>query len=117
MSRADPQDQDQRVHSDACGEESVDFADCESDTGSTRSKREGGAVEAGSVDREADSNAKPVCAECGVGGDGPLMRCAGCLEWFHGSPPCLVACSRCGKLSCSFCRRLADGHTCVGAEV
>ena len=80
------------VQSDACGEESVDFADCESDIGSTRSKREGGAVGAGSVDGEADSSEEPVCAECGVVGDEPPMRCAGCLEWFYGSPPCLFAC-------------------------
>ena len=51
------------------------------------------AAEAGSVDGEADSNEEPVCAECGVSGDEPLMRCAGFFEWFHGSPPCLVACS------------------------
>ena len=109
LSAADPQDQDQRVQPDACSEESVDFADCESDIGSTRSKP-------GSVDGEADSNEEPVCAESRVGGDVPLVRCAGCLEWFHGSPPCLVARSLCGELSCSFCRRLADGHTCVGAK-
>ena len=36
---------------------------------------------------------------------------------WSGSMECLVACSWNGQLSCSFCRSLADGHTCVGPDV